>query len=175
MRQTGWALDVLAEEGYRYDSSIYPVRHDRYGVPDAPLIAVPRAHTGRADPRDPAADAALPVDESAGGRGRLLPPVADLADVPRHPPRCAGVGRRAPAMLYFHPWEFDPGNAVAAALAVAPCTYTGIEGSRERLCRLLSGGYDFETAMESVRRLRESDMPIPEFRLPMTPGDSGDV
>src|SRR5437763_1827880 len=36
VRQTAWALDVLAENGVRYDSSIYPVRHDRYGVPDAP-------------------------------------------------------------------------------------------------------------------------------------------
>ena len=36
VRQTAWALDVLAEEGFAYDSSIYPVRHDRYGVPGAP-------------------------------------------------------------------------------------------------------------------------------------------
>src|SRR5262245_36843968 len=36
MRQTAWALDVLAEQGLAYDSSIYPVRHDRYGVADAP-------------------------------------------------------------------------------------------------------------------------------------------
>ncbi len=36
MRQTAWALDVLAEEEMAYDSSIYPVRHDRYGVPAAP-------------------------------------------------------------------------------------------------------------------------------------------
>src|SRR5438552_825531 len=36
VRQTAWALDVLAESGFLYDSSIYPVRHDRYGVPDAP-------------------------------------------------------------------------------------------------------------------------------------------
>src|SRR5262245_12218757 len=36
MRQTAFALDVLVELGLRYDSSVYPVRHDRYGVPDAP-------------------------------------------------------------------------------------------------------------------------------------------
>ena len=36
VRQTAWALDVLAELGFLYDSSIYPVRHDRYGIPDAP-------------------------------------------------------------------------------------------------------------------------------------------
>src|SRR5436190_7074643 len=36
VRQTGWAVDVLAECGFEYDSSIFPVRHDRYGIPDAP-------------------------------------------------------------------------------------------------------------------------------------------
>src|SRR5262249_36889822 len=36
VRQTLWALDVLAEEGFRYDSSIFPIHHDRYGIPDAP-------------------------------------------------------------------------------------------------------------------------------------------
>src|SRR5438132_2805891 len=36
MKETAWAIDVLAEEGFRYDSSIYPIRHDRYGVPGAP-------------------------------------------------------------------------------------------------------------------------------------------
>src|SRR5438874_6658664 len=48
VRQTAWALDVLAEEGFRYDSSIYPVRHDRYGVPDAPrgpFLAQGRTHS----------------------------------------------------------------------------------------------------------------------------------
>jgi hypothetical protein len=38
VRRTAWAIDVLAEEGYTYDSSIYPVRHDRYGVPNAPRV-----------------------------------------------------------------------------------------------------------------------------------------
>ena len=38
MRQTAWAVDVLAESGLLYDSSIFPVRHDRYGVPDAPRV-----------------------------------------------------------------------------------------------------------------------------------------
>src|SRR5205807_2796287 len=36
VRQMGWAIDVLAEAGFAYDSSIFPVRHDRYGIPDAP-------------------------------------------------------------------------------------------------------------------------------------------
>src|SRR5262245_8520055 len=48
MRQTAWALDVLAEQGLAYDSSIYPVRHDRYGVPDAPrgpILARGEHHT----------------------------------------------------------------------------------------------------------------------------------
>ena len=46
--RTSWALDVLAETGFRYDSSVFPIRHDRYGVPDAPMGPLgPRAGRGR--------------------------------------------------------------------------------------------------------------------------------
>src|SRR5581483_8378867 len=38
VRETGWAVDILAECGFEYDSSIFPVRHDRYGIPDAPRM-----------------------------------------------------------------------------------------------------------------------------------------
>ena len=50
VRQTAWALDVLGEMGLLYDSSIYPVRHDRYGIPDAPRGSV---HGTRCSARDP--------------------------------------------------------------------------------------------------------------------------
>ena len=45
-----WAFDVLAEAGYRYSSSVYPVRHDHYGMPDAPRFAYQRAHRAARDP-----------------------------------------------------------------------------------------------------------------------------
>ncbi|HNP25641.1 MAG TPA: DUF3473 domain-containing protein [Nitrosomonas sp.] len=99
-----WALDCLAEAGYRYSSSIYPVQHDHYGVPDAPRFAnYPRGESGILE---------LPVTTirlwgrnlPAGGGGyfRLWPyPVSKWFIN-----RLNTVESRA-AIFYFHPWEID--------------------------------------------------------------------
>jgi polysaccharide deacetylase family protein (PEP-CTERM system associated) len=101
-----WAHDVLGEEGYLYSSSIFPVKRDNYGMPDAPrtayrtgddrsLIEVPLT-TVRVFGRN------LPYF-SGGGFFRLIPyPLSRMAF--RH------VNRRdhAPCIFYFHPWEIDP-------------------------------------------------------------------
>lgn len=102
-----WALDVLAEAGYRYSSSIYPIRHDHYGMPEAPrfpyrpescpaLLEMPPTTVPLAGRNLPAA---------GGGYFRLLPYAASRWLIGR-------VNRleRRPAMFYFHPWEVDPGQ-----------------------------------------------------------------
>lgn len=104
--RTRWALDILADEGYRYDSSVFPVRHDRYGIPSAPrfLHAVPSPN-GRTLIEFPPTTyrflgANLPV---AGGGYLRLFPVALLAAALRR------INRQGhPVMVYFHPWELDP-------------------------------------------------------------------
>ena len=59
VRETLWAVDVLLEEGFRYDSSIFPIRHDRYGIPDFPRFPRPVAGAdGAAAPRVPDLDRA---------------------------------------------------------------------------------------------------------------------
>ena len=74
-----WALDVLIEEGYRYDASIFPIRHDRYGIPD---VAAPcrtgSSATGGTLVEVPASTVRVRADESAGRRRRLLPAPAVL-------------------------------------------------------------------------------------------------
>src|SRR5262249_34205624 len=75
-RKTVWALEVLVEEGYSYDSSIYPVRHDRYGVPDAPLTPfVVQTHSGRIVELPPLTLRLLWLNLPVGGGGyfRLFP------------------------------------------------------------------------------------------------------
>jgi polysaccharide deacetylase family protein (PEP-CTERM system associated) len=104
-RENEWAFDCLAAAGYRYSSSIYPVRHDHYGVPDAPrfpywsrdsLLEVPIT-TNRVLERN------LPA--GGGGYFRLLPYALSRWSIGRvH----ASDGR--PAIFYFHPWEIDPGQ-----------------------------------------------------------------
>lgn len=103
-----WALDVLAEEGYTYDSSIFPIRHDRYGIPVSgrrpyriergahALIEVPGSTT-RLGPLN------LPV--AGGGYFRLLPYRWTHWGISR-------VNRleHRSVVFYLHPWEIDPGQ-----------------------------------------------------------------
>src|SRR5690606_15065174 len=76
-RQSLWALDVLCELGFRYDSSIFPIRHDLYGIPDAPVApGVIRAPGGGSIvefPMSTARIAGLKLPVSGGGYFRLLP------------------------------------------------------------------------------------------------------
>ena len=104
---TLWALEILAEEGYAFDSSIFPIRHDRYGIPDRPraphriptmsgsIIEVPPA-TARAFGQN------LPV--AGGGYLRHFPPAVIRWGISQ-------MNRDAiPAVVYLHPWEIDPGQ-----------------------------------------------------------------
>lgn len=98
-----WAFDVLAEAGYRYSSSVYPIQHDHYGMPDSPRWA----HAVRAGLLE------VPVTtcrirernwpSSGGGYFRLLPYGVSRWLIER-------VNRedRQSAVFYFHPWEIDP-------------------------------------------------------------------
>ncbi|MNK77681.1 Peptidoglycan deacetylase [compost metagenome] len=102
-----WAFDVLQEEGYRYSSSIYPIRHDHYGMPDAPRFAW--------RPRGPHGVLELPVSTvrlrgrnlPAGGGGyfRLMPYALSRWLLRRINSRDGQAG-----IFYFHPWELDPGQ-----------------------------------------------------------------
>jgi len=101
-----WALDILAEEGHRYDSSIFPIRHDRYGIPSAPrFIHEVAGSNGRQMIEFPPTTLRvlgcnLPV--AGGGYLRLFPVRLVCAALRR-------VNRKGhPAVVYFHPWELDP-------------------------------------------------------------------
>ena len=104
--RTAWALDALAEEGYAYDSSVFPVRHDRYGVPDAPTFPHVAAGPGGGRILEippvtlPLAGRNLPL--GGGGWLRLFP-VRLLGARLR---RLERQGR--PGMIDLHPWELDP-------------------------------------------------------------------
>lgn len=102
--KTFWAFDVLAEEGYRYSSSIYPVRHDLYGIPDAPRFAFqPTAGPLLEVPMSTVALFGRNLPCSGGGYFRLLPYA-----VSRWAFRHVNERDRRPSIFYFHPWEIDP-------------------------------------------------------------------
>ncbi|MFT3847189.1 MAG: DUF3473 domain-containing protein [Propionivibrio sp.] len=97
-----WAFDCLERAGYRYSSSIYPIRHDHYGMPDAPRFA----HQVRADLLEVPVTTARFLDRnwpaSGGGYFRLMP-YAVSSWLLRHVNR----NDRQPVIFYFHPWEID--------------------------------------------------------------------
>ena len=164
MKQTAWATDVLAGVGLRYDTSVFPVRHDRYGVPDAPRTPFRlRGPGGGAILELPLttwriAGQNLPV--AGGGYFRLFPLRL----------MCAGIDQLtragAPvAMLYFHPWEFDPGTPRLPLGRVSGYrTYVGLAKTEGRLDRLLARYRGrFRRAIDVAESLDVSG--LPEFTL----------
>ncbi|MEO8935688.1 MAG: XrtA system polysaccharide deacetylase, partial [Burkholderiaceae bacterium] len=129
-----WALDCIREAGYRYSSSIYPVKHDHYGMPDAPrfayaslpgLVEVPVTTVELFNRNWPA---------GGGGYFRLLPYALSrwlLQRVNR-------VDGKA-CMFYFHPWEIDPAQPRVAGIDAKTRFrhYVNLGRMQDRLGRLL--------------------------------------
>jgi polysaccharide deacetylase family protein (PEP-CTERM system associated) len=160
-RETAWAIDVLAEQGFAYDSSIFPVKHDRYGIADAPRAPFwVVGRSGRVLELPPTTwrilGFNLPV--AGGGYFRLFP----LAFMERGIRQARRLSAGA-AMLYFHPWEFDPDHP---RLPLSPLsrfrTYVGVKNAFARLDRLL-GRHRFSRAIDVARMARVQ--PLPEFRV----------
>ena len=102
-----WALDALQQAGYRYSSSIYPIRHDHYGMPDAPRFAFyPNGEQGLLEvPITTVRVMNRNLPAGGGGYFRLMP-YAMSRWMMRQVNRQDGQ----PAIFYFHPWELDPGQ-----------------------------------------------------------------
>lgn len=131
-----WALDVLVEEGYRYDASVYPVHHDRYGIPDAPRhLHVLRREAGSLmeAPASTVRLGALNLPIGGGGYFRLLPYTWTRWGI-------GHVNRREqqPTIFYLHPWEIDPDQPrLPATLAGRIRHYRNLHRTERRLRHLL--------------------------------------
>ena len=102
--RTPWAHNVLADLGYAYSSSIYPVSHDHYGLPSAPRVPFYTCDGQLLEiPACAARIAGRNLPSAGGGWFRLLPFAVSKALIRRYKQQ-TGV----PAMFYFHPWELDP-------------------------------------------------------------------
>jgi polysaccharide deacetylase family protein (PEP-CTERM system associated) len=148
-----WALEILAEMGFTHDSSIYPIRHDRYGIPGFPRHAhVIETASG------PICEVPIATVEFASGR---TAPVGGGAYLRLLPYRYTAAGIRKlnaekqSACVYFHPWEIDPDQPKLATSMIARMrTYTGLHSMMHKLDRLLTE-FQFST-MADVHA-----MPIP--------------
>jgi polysaccharide deacetylase family protein (PEP-CTERM system associated) len=158
VRETAWAVDALAECGFEYDSSIFPVRHDRYGIPDAPrrpFVAVGAEREIIELPPLTYRVAGMNLPVAGGGYFRLFPPAVMRAGL-----RQAGRGDGPNvAMLYFHPWEFDPDQPRLPLGRLSRWrTYVGIGKTTVRLDKLLRG-YQFRRAIDVVREMKTETLP----------------
>ncbi len=139
-----WALEILAELGFTHDSSIYPVRHDRYGIPGFGRHAQHIETASGAILEVPPATVALargnytPV--GGGGYLRLLPYRYTAAGI-RRINRADGQ----PACVYLHPWEFDPEQPRLISGAIGRWrSYIGLRGMEKKVGRLLRD-FQFDT------------------------------
>jgi polysaccharide deacetylase family protein (PEP-CTERM system associated) len=106
-RAQSWAYKILLEEGFRYDSSMYPILHDRYGQPGAPRVPYEVCRDGSATLMEfPIGTVRfLGVNLPVGGGGYFrLSPFA----LTRYGIQDVNIRERRPVMFYLHPWELDP-------------------------------------------------------------------
>ena len=106
-REQAWAFDILLEEGFQYDSSVYPIFHDRYGDPDAPRFPYVLRQQGDETlvefPLSTARLFGVNLPIGGGGYFRLLPTTWFRRGIHR-----VNTRDGQPAIFYFHPWELDP-------------------------------------------------------------------
>ena len=130
-----WAFDVLLEEGYSYDSSLFPIRRRGYGYPDAPSAPhLIQRRAGRLAEFPLATTNILryPVPAAGGGYLRQFP----LAIIRRAFREASERGQ--PATFYIHPWEIDPGQPRLAVSALNRVRhYRGLSGALGRIEKLL--------------------------------------
>lgn len=129
-----WAFDCIAEAGYRYSSSIYPVRHDHYGMPDAPRFAYRPHETLLEIPISTARVGAINLPAGGGGYFRLFPYKLSRSLI-----RSVNRSDRQSAVFYFHPWELDPGQprVAGASLKTRFRHYVNLHRTEPRLRKLL--------------------------------------
>lgn len=102
-RSSTWAHAILAEEGYRYSSSLYPIKHDLYGCPGAPRTPFAPLPGLLEIPLSTVRVMRIDLPASGGGYFRLLP-----YSLTRRLLLQTGRANRSPAIFYLHPWEIDP-------------------------------------------------------------------
>jgi polysaccharide deacetylase family protein (PEP-CTERM system associated) len=130
-----WAFDCIARAGYRYSSSVYPVRHDHYGMPDAPRH-MHRLSNGLIEvPLTTAQVFGVNLPAAGGGYFRLAPYALSRWAILR-----VNQLERRPAVFYMHPWEIDPEQprVEGASLKSRFRHYLNLGRTAARLDRLLA-------------------------------------
>jgi polysaccharide deacetylase family protein (PEP-CTERM system associated) len=171
VRRSLWALDILAEEGFHYDSSIFPVRHPRYGIAEFPSgptqLDLESGLSIREFPMTTAPVLGWRLPVAGGGYLRFLPgPIFRWA--------FSRAARRGPTVLYVHPWELDPEQPqLRVGLKTRVNHYHNLHRTETRL-RQLVGRIRFES-IATVLAWCEANGQLPRRSLLDVVAASGDA
>lgn len=147
-----WALDILCEIGFKYDSSIFPIRHDRYGIPDAKLLPhrlrTPNGNQIIEFPLTTSSLFGMKLPAAGGGYFRLYPYALSkylLTKVQKS---------NRPIVFYLHPWEIDSEQPrVKAGVLSTFRHYNNLDKCETRLGKLLED-FSFSTMADVLTRER---------------------
>ena len=158
VRGSLWALDILAEEGFQYDSSIFPIRRNRYGIPDAERFPHRwQSNNGSGLVQFPMSTlrvCGVNVPVGGGGYLRLFPYA-----VTRWSIQSLNRTEERPAIVYIHPWELDPAQPrVPGRLMNRFRQYVNLHTTETKLHRLL-GTFPFGSLQSLLRGLEEEAKP----------------
>lgn len=150
--KTPWAHDILQSLGFTYDSSVFPILHDRYGDRHAPRFPYEISMKNGGEliefPLSTWNFAGMRIPVSGGGYFRLFPPVIIQAGL-----RSINVREEKPFIFYIHPWELDPDQPrFNIGLFSRFRHYTNLSGCADRLRKLLDE-YKFGTCSNVLSQM----------------------
>jgi polysaccharide deacetylase family protein (PEP-CTERM system associated) len=137
MQQSLWALEILREEGFVYDSSVFPIHHDRYGIPGySRFCRIIDGQEGKGLVEFPLSTVrmgGINIPIAGGGYFRIYPYAFTRWGI-RH----LNTTEHQPAVVYLHPWEIDPQQPRIPAKAFSRFRqYFNLDQTVARLIRLL--------------------------------------
>ncbi|MBI1313465.1 DUF3473 domain-containing protein [bacterium] len=158
-RRSLWALQILVEEGFTGDSSVYPVYHDRYGIPEAdpaPHCIVTPAGTLDEFPGTALRFAALRLPVSGGGYFRLYPFRFSCFCLDRYSRQS-----NRPFVFYIHPWEVDPDQPRLPGRLLSRFRHYQNLATTEHKLNALLPRFRFATMTDSLASIADSPREYP--------------
>lgn len=155
-----WAIDVLCEAGFTYDSSIFPIRHDRYGIPGSPenpyKLESPNGQLLTEFPLSTANILGYRLPVSGGGYFRLYPYFLTRLGLSQ-------INKKdQPFIFYLHPWEIDVGQPrVPASWKSSFRHYNNLEKTEPRLQRLMDD-FNFDSVKDVIKNLKLGNNTVSE-------------
>ena len=159
-KESFWSLDILVEEGFQYDSSIFPIRHDRYGISGYPRFPHRVKVNGSSlieYPLSTVRIGGMVMPVAGGGYLRLFP-----YRFTRWALRQINHGEKQPAIIYLHPWEIDPDQPEMPSSKLTRWRHRVNLDQTEGKFRGLVRDFKFGTIQEVIESLDLAEM-TPSF------------